>query len=225
VAQDRLFHVLLQFPQILPLGGDTALAIRRIPRRDQLTALIALHVEGDLVRSSMFTYLRANHKQHLVVRLRWGRAIDKVGAPISIGFARADFGPVRQRASTKPIEIGAPTTTLSMALWVGGRLARATAGRAGQMHSRNFATAPKASRSLTSAFYFLHSAFFLLPSAFPPAPCPLTSCFPVAPSSRRPWSRGAASSVLRPPSFVLWPCCLADSSAPWEPEWSHAAEP
>jgi hypothetical protein len=43
-------------------------------------------------------------------------ASDKVGAPISIGFARADFEPVRQRASIKPIEIGAPTATLSMAL-------------------------------------------------------------------------------------------------------------
>ena len=41
--------------------------------------------------------------------------MDKVGAPISIGFARTDFGHFRQRASIKPIEIGAPTIALSTA--------------------------------------------------------------------------------------------------------------
>jgi len=41
------------------------------------------------------------------------RAVDKVGAPISIGFAQPDFGQVRQQGSNKPIEIGAPTLLMA----------------------------------------------------------------------------------------------------------------
>ena len=49
------------------------------------------------------------------MRASGGKAADKFGAPISIGFAQPNFGQVRQQASHKPIEIGAPAT-LSMAL-------------------------------------------------------------------------------------------------------------
>ena len=45
------------------------------------------------------------------------RAVDKVGAPISIGFAHTDFGQVRQQASHKPIEIGAPASPSRLCQW------------------------------------------------------------------------------------------------------------
>jgi len=46
--------------------------------------------------------------------------VDEVGAPISIGFAQPDFGQVRQQASNKPIEIGAPATASRPCQWTCG---------------------------------------------------------------------------------------------------------